>query len=194
MNVYTKTYLTEAEIVTAIKTKSRTGAEALYDMYARTLFYSIIRIVKTREVAEDVLQKVFLKIWNSFNLYDPEKGRLYTWMINIARNMAMDELRSKRHHNSLLNQDIESADSSYIEANYQVQVNIDHYGLRNFVNNLKEEQAEILDLVYFKGYSHTEAANKLQLPLGTVKTRVRCGLKALRVFLIKDINFLKTAS
>ena len=192
MKIPYKAYLSEPELIIAVSNKSRLGAEAIYNMYSRSLYFTIIQIVKNKEVAEDILQRVFLKIWNSFEQYTPERGRLFTWMVNIARNLAADELRSKRYHNSLRNQDMESA-VNYIEKNYQINVNTDCYGIREFVHQLKFEQAEILTLVYFKGYTHAEAAKELKLPLGTVKTRVRYGLQALRSLYSKDGIRLKSA-
>jgi len=193
MNTAYKKPLAEPQLIEAVRNKTRSGAEALYKMYSRTLFSVIIRIVKNKELAEDILQRVFLRVWDSFHQYNEDKGRLFTWMVNIARNLAADELRSKRYHNSALNQDLESA-STYLDANYQVSFNTDCYGIKDYLFRLKCEQSQILNLVYFKGYTHAEAAAELQLPLGTVKTHVRSGLRALRAIFNKDTVRLKNAS
>ena len=193
MNTPYKANLSEPELIAAIRSKNRLASEALYTMYSRTLFYAIFRMVKNKEVAEDILQQVFLKSWNSFDQYNEEKGRLFTWMINIARHLSADELRSKRYQKSQLNQDLESA-NTYLDKHYHVSYNVDCYGIKEYVHRLNVTQAQILNLVYFKGYTHAEAAQELQLPLGTVKTRVRVALQSLRTFFVNDSAGLKNAS
>jgi RNA polymerase sigma factor (sigma-70 family) len=162
-------------------------------MYSRILFFRIMGIVKNREVAEDVLQKVFLKTLNSFNLYQPEKGRLFTWMLNIARNLSVDEIRSKGYQHGLLNQNLESA-SNYIEQHYRVNtIDADCFVIKEYMKRMRADQFEILDLVYFKGYTHAEAADELHIPLGTAKTRVRGALQTLRNYFNPNTT-LKRAS
>ena len=95
MKLKTKITLSENELVHAILTKDRNGAEALYDMYSSSLYGVIFRIVQHEEIAEDLLQDTFIRIWNSFSSYDASKGRLFTWMVNVARNIAIDKTRSK---------------------------------------------------------------------------------------------------
>ena len=91
MRLKTKITLSENELVHAILTKDRNGAEALYDMYSSSLYGVIFRIVQHEEIAEDLLQDTFIRIWNSFSSYDASKGRLFTWMVNVARNIAIDK-------------------------------------------------------------------------------------------------------
>ena len=92
MRLKTKITLSEPELVHAILEKDKNGAEALYDMYSSSLYGVIFRIVQHQEIAEDLLQDTFIRIWNSFSSYDAAKGRLFTWMVNVAR-IVMGELR-----------------------------------------------------------------------------------------------------
>lgn len=153
--------------------------EALYDMYSASLFGVISRIVTETETAEDILQETFVKIWNSFSGYNPEKGRLFTWMVNIARNLAIDKLRSKDYKNQNKNQDIDNT-VAIIDQQRNSVYKPELVGVKELVETLKPEQKVILDLVYFKGYTHVEAADELGVPLGTIKTRLRMAVQQLR--------------
>lgn len=174
-----KISLSEEELINALKNQETVAIKALYDMYSGALLGVISRIVLQTEVAEDILQETFVKIWNSAGSYDSSKGRLFTWMMNIARNLAIDKLRSKDFKNSNKNQDLEN-NVDFIDAQKKVSFNADTLGVKDLVTNLKPDFKDVLDMVYFKGYTHVEAAEKLNLPLGTVKTRVRMAILELR--------------
>ncbi|HEY0176039.1 MAG TPA: sigma-70 family RNA polymerase sigma factor [Pedobacter sp.] len=148
-------------------------------MYSAALLGVISRIIQQPEIAEDLLQETFIKIWNSADNYDSSKGRLFTWMINLARNLAIDKLRSKDFRNANKNQDIEN-NVDFIDSQKKITFNADTLGLRDMVTALKPEFNDVLDMVYFKGYTHVEAAEELNLPLGTVKTRIRMAIMELR--------------
>lgn len=151
----------------------------MYDNYSKALFGVINTIVNDQEESEDVLQNVFVKIWNNFPSYDEQKGRLYTWMLNIARNMAIDSTRSK--HEKVKNKIQETTDSVYHKNNlFEQNSSHENIGLQNIINNLKEDQKQIIDLAYFQGYTQEEISKKLSLPLGTVKTKVRQAIIMLR--------------
>lgn len=171
--------MAEDKLLEAIKIKSRIGAAALYDMYSNTLFGVITRIVNNREMAEDVLQESFIKIWDSFDKYDASKGRFFTWMNCIARNMAKDALRSRQYHEYLNTTSLEDY-AEKIDRDNKVNFNTDIVGIKLWTAGLKKNQKDILDLIYFKGYSHAEVASRLNIPLGTVKCRCRKGLSVLR--------------
>ena len=174
-----KISLSEEDLVRALKGQETIAIQALYDMYSGALLGVITRIVQHAEVAEDLLQETFIKIWNSADNYDSSKGRLFTWMINVARNLAIDKLRSKDFRNSSKNQDIEN-NVDFIDSQKKVTFNADTLGLRDMVTALKPELNKVLNMVYFKGYTHVEAAEELNLPLGTVKTRIRMAIMELR--------------
>lgn len=148
-------------------------------MYSGALMGVISRIIPQTEVAEDLLQETFIKIWSSVASYDSSKGRLFTWMINIARNLSIDKLRSRDFKNAGKNQDIEN-NVDFIDSQKEVTFNADLLGIKEMVTALKPEFNHVLNLVYFKGYTHVEAAEELNLPLGTVKTRIRMAIMELR--------------
>lgn len=174
-----KTSLSEEELVSKLKSRDTIAIQALYDMYSGALLGVISRIIPQIEVAEDILQETFIKIWNSADSYDSTKGRLFTWMMNIARNLSIDKLRSKDFKNSEKNQDIEN-NVDFIDAQKKVTFNADLLGLKELVTALKPEYNDVVQMIYFKGYTHVEAAEELNLPLGTVKTRIRKAILELR--------------
>ena len=176
-----KNTLSEDDLILAIRQKNKAGAEALYDMYSGSLYGVIYRIVQHEEIAQDLLQDTFVKIWNSFSSYDPSKGRLFTWMVNVARNLSIDKVRSKDFRNNSRNQDIENT-VNFIDEQKNTEINPDVVGVKELMQQLKPEQKSILDLVYFRGYTHVEAAEELGIPLGTVKTRMRMAIMTLRKF------------
>jgi RNA polymerase sigma-70 factor (ECF subfamily) len=175
----TKISLTEEELINALRHREKMAAEALYDMYSASLYGVIVRIVIDTAVAEDVLQESFVKIWQSFSSYSAEKGRLFTWMVNIARNLSIDKIRSKDFKNQTKNQELEN-NVTFIDEQKNTVYKPELLGIKDLVQKLKPEQKSILDLVYFKGYTHVEAADELGVPLGTIKTRLRMAIQQLR--------------
>lgn len=179
----TKTTLpSEPELVALLKARDELGLRVLYDHYSAALYGVILRIVIERETAEDVLQESFIKIWNNSASYDASKGRLYTWLLNVARNTAIDKTRSKNFRKGAQVQSIEDFVYS-VDKQHNNTTAIDHIGLRKFVEELKPDQKQLIDLLYFGGYTQSEAAEELNLPLGTVKTRVKAALTRLREIL-----------
>lgn len=150
----------------------------LYDNYSSALFGIVNSIVTDREIANDVLQNVFVNIWRKIESYDPAKGRLFTWMLNVARNASIDEVRSKGYRDAQKNQPL----PENVDVNIGAAVNpaSDDVGLRKVLTKLKGEQRKLIELSYFQGYTHEEIAKALSIPLGTVKTRIRSSLIQLR--------------
>ncbi len=179
--IHKKIKLSEEELIRALRSREKIAIEALYDMYSASLNGIIFRIVQHDEIAEDLLQETFVKIWNSFASFDSDKGRLFTWMSNIARNLSIDKIRSKDFKNHSKNQDIENT-VNFIDEQRNTSLNLEILGVKELTENLKPEQKLILDLVYFKGYTHVEVADELGIPLGTVKTRLRMAIMTLRKF------------
>lgn len=171
----------EMKLVEGLKAGQKSAIEQLYKMYASSLLGVITRIVKYDEVAEDILQDTFLKIWKSVGQYDPSKGRLFTWMVNLARNTAIDQVRSKYYTNQGKTDDINEVLVDDFN-HQQTELNPEIIGVKQLVLNLKSDQKAILDLFYFEGYTHTEVAEKLDIPLGTVKTKIRLSILALRKY------------
>jgi RNA polymerase sigma factor (sigma-70 family) len=167
----------EFELVQGLKSQQTDAFNYLYDHYHGALYGIIYSIVQEPAVADDVLQESFVKIWRQINTYDASKGRLFTWMLNIARNGSIDKLRSKSFRQQQQNQSLQESvyDSIKVE-----QPSADLIGLRKMVGELKLEFRQLVELAYFQGYTQEEMSEALQIPLGTVKTRMRAALIELR--------------
>lgn len=174
----TVTY-SEQELTAALKAKDDKAFSYLYDHYSGSLYSIILQIVKSPEVASDVLQEVFVSVWRKIDSYDPIRGRLFTWMLNISRNASIDMLRSKSYQNNQKNQEI--TDNVY--SINQTETTFDSIGLSKFMGKLRPEQRVLIELAYFKGYTHDEIAQLEGIPLGTVKTRIRSALLQLREYI-----------
>jgi RNA polymerase sigma factor (sigma-70 family) len=185
-NFLTETYLglpgkyNEQELIMALKAGDDQAFSFLYDHYSGSLYSIILQIVKDPETAKDVLQEVFVNIWRKIDSYDPVRGRLFTWMLNISRNASIDVLRSKNYQNSRKNQEI--TDTVYGKVPVS-QTGTDSIGLSKFLGKLKPGQRVLIELAYFKGYTHEEIAEIEEIPPGTVKTRIRNALLQLREYL-----------
>jgi RNA polymerase sigma-70 factor, ECF subfamily len=165
------------DLVVLIKNRDQKAFAFLYDNYAKALFGIIHSIVADIEESEDVLQKTFMKIWDNFESYDTSKGRLYTWMLNIARNMSIDYKRSKSSKNKIQNTD---KDVYTLKNLFEEDNSLDTIGLKKVVDKLKPEQLILIELAYYKGYTQEEISKQLEIPIGTVKTRIRKALLILR--------------
>ncbi len=166
-------------MVLKLKAKDKVAFEYLYDHYSGALYGVISRIIKKEEVAEEVLQDVFIKIWDRIESYDPNKGRLFTWMLNLARNQAIDKTRSKEISKEGKTSDIDNL-VNRIDKRQFTEQHSDDIGVREILIGLPEEQKFVVENLYFKGYSQSELAEEFNIPLGTVKTRLRLALKQLR--------------
>lgn len=175
----TKQIYEEKELVSALRSKDNQAFGYLYDHYAGALYSVVKQIVVDAEISNDVLQEAFVNIWRKIDLYDESKGRLFTWMLNIARNAAIDKTRSKGFQQSSRLQPIMEADGSYAT----VKPGVDDFGLKKVLQRLKDEHRLLIDLSYFQGYTHEQISKALDIPLGTVKTRIRTALIQLRTLL-----------
>jgi len=171
----------EAELVSLLQQRSEMAFSYLHDNYSGALYGIIHSIVSDPETANDVLQDVFVSIWRKIDSYDATKGRLFTWMLNIARNAAIDKIRSRGFRDSLKNQPI----SENVNTGVGTILNptISDIGLRKVIARLKQEQRVLIDLAYFQGFTHEEIAKAMNMPLGTVKTRIRSALIQLRTLI-----------
>lgn len=162
----------------------------LYDMYSAALFGVISRIVRSDDAAKDVLQDAFIKIWRYGAKYDSSKGRLFTWMLNVSRNAAIDATRrsgykmSAEIQSATVDVDIEHGKMT------QAPMNVDVIGLKQKVAQLKPDLKEVIDLLYYSGYTQSEAAEKLGMPLGTLKTRARKAVRELRDLMTTFFHWL----
>lgn len=165
-----------------MQNRDKSALEYLYDHYSGAIYGAVLRIVKKEEVAEEVLQDVFLKIWDKFSNYDSSKGRLFTWMINVARNQAIDKTRSKEIVKEGKTSGIENVVSKIDRTDY-IEQQVEGIGVKEVLKNLPEEQRFVVEYLYLKGYSQSELAEEFNIPLGTVKTRLRLAMQQLRTTL-----------
>ncbi len=170
------------QVINLIKDKNEKGLSILYDYYAPTLNGVIINIVKSDVLAEEILQQTFLKIWNNIDNYDESKASLFTWMNQIARNTAIDHYR-------LMSFDIQRKIVSIDDTMYEsktYQLDTDKIDVEIILKEIDEKYKQVLFKVYIQGYTHVETAKILDIPLGTVKTRIRIALNQLRKKLALD--------
>ncbi|MDX1445820.1 sigma-70 family RNA polymerase sigma factor [Lishizhenia sp.] len=148
----------------------------IYDMYSDALYGLILKIVKDDGLAQDILQDCFVKIWQKAQTYDASKGSFFTWMLNVCRNKSIDELRKVDRHRK-------GKDEIGHATDYKkqgIERNIDTIGLKDIVDELPDDQKLIVEYLYFKGYTQQETSDELNIPLGTVKSRSRMAIKALK--------------
>lgn len=174
--------LSEEQLVQGLRSKDKQSFVYLYDHYSSAIFGVISRIVSEPNVAEEVLQDVFLKFWDKIDHYDETKGALFTWMLTLTRNTARDRLRSKEYKASHKTDSL-SDFVHKVEGKHAVNPDVSDYGLRKTLTQLTEEQQFVVEMLYFRGYSQSELAEEFDIPLGTVKTRVRSAMLKLRKLL-----------
>lgn len=171
---------TEQDLVQLLKQKEKDAFSYLYDNYSAALYGIVLRVLnQDEETAQDILQEAFVKIWKNIDNYDTSKGTLFTWMLNIARNTAIDKLRSIKRVS------IQSIDDNVHSVNEQHQTltREDDIGVKDVLKKLRPEYKVVIDMAYFGGYTQEEISDELKMPLGTVKTRTRAALTELRNFL-----------
>jgi len=171
--------MNQEELVKQFQNKNVKAFEKLYGMYSNSILGVVYNIVRDNTIAEEIMQDVFIKAWNKSESYDLKKGRLFTWLLNIARNAAIDKTRSKSFKNSKKNLDAQIF-VDIIETNDRLEDKVDTIGVRDFVSKLATKCKQIIELLYFKGYTQKETSEELEIPIGTVKTRNRNCINELR--------------
>lgn len=174
-------------LVLRFQKKDVIAFEKLYGMYWENICGVVYTIVRDKSLAEEITQDVFTKIWESSDSYNPSKGRFFTWILNIARNAAIDKVRSKSYKNQKKNL---SADYfvgilNKADRSDEKEERIDSGTLKKLILNLKEKCLQIIEMLYFKGYTQKEVSHELDIPLGTVKTRNRSCISQLRENIVK---------
>jgi RNA polymerase sigma-70 factor (ECF subfamily) len=170
-------------LIEAMQAGDENAFSKIYSMYSDALHGIIYSIVLDEDIAQEVLQDVFIKIWNNAATYSLGKGRFFTWILNIARNSAIDKTRSKAYKNSKKNLSATNF-VDILSSNDDLNLKMNAIGIRKFVDVLKPVCIQIIDLLFFKGYTHSEAADELEIPLGTLKTRNRNCLNELRTIVL----------
>ena len=173
-------HYSEAQLEALLKSGKEKDFEILYDRFSDALYGVLCRVLHDEELAEDALQEAFMKIWRNGQKYDASKGTIFTWMLNIARNHAIDKLRSlKNTASSKSGEGLEDVTIPTAADDAPDEV-LQRSELLELVNTLPQPLLILIDLVYVKGYTQAEVAEQLGIPLGTVKTRIRTALQTLR--------------
>lgn len=170
--------LNESDLINLLIEQEEIGFDYLYKHYSAALYGIILRIIGDEDIADEILHDSLIKIYNNIDRYDPVKGRLFTWMMSICRRMAIDKTRSKEMSQARKSFSIDHIID--IDAKATSYIPVDDIGVRQLTEHLNDHEKQIVDLVYFGGYTHIETAETLGIPLGTVKTRVRRALIILR--------------
>lgn len=165
-----------------MKRREQAAMTELYDRYSAAIYGVILRIVVDEAVGQDKLQEVFIKIWKKIEQFDAEKGRLFTWLINIARNHAIDYTRSKEYQSVGKVQKPENF-VNVVDRRESTTMSVDHIGLEKVISGLDPDLRLIIDYLYFQGYTQAELAEEKGIPLGTVKTRLKIAIRELRKLL-----------
>lgn len=177
----------EFDLLRRIAQRERAAFEALYDRYANILYATALKFVKEDADAQDVVQDVFIQIWDKAKLYDPAKGKPLTWALTLTRNRSIDRIRAIQRRTRLrdeFEQETAKDESAGVrEALSGVDASEKGQILRAAVGQLTMQQRKVIDLAYFGGLTQTEIAEKLGEPLGTVKARARRGLLKLKEIL-----------
>lgn len=171
----------EMKFVSDLKLQDHKAYFLLYRKYGPSLYGIIRKKIKCPVISEDALQEAFIKISRNINSYDPEKGRFYTWLARIAKNAAIDQLRCRSARQSCKYDEIDQK-IDQIPEHLNCIFDVDTIGLKDLIKTLDPIHQAILDLVYYKGYTHNEAAEELKIPIGTLKTRWRYSMISLRHF------------
>lgn len=178
----------DTQLLTEIAGKSQESLSALYDRFSKLLYGLILAIVRDTDDAEDILQEVFIQVWKSASTYQPALGSPKTWLVRLAHNRAIDLLRSKRHRQKQMEvrEGVEESGMDMQEAHaedgtWNQTVAREQTGfISTALSRLPREQQILIELAFLQGYTHQEIARNTGLPLGTVKTRIRSAMQALR--------------
>lgn len=158
----------------------------LYDRHSRLLFGLILRIVRDRSEAEEILQDVFVRVWRRAEIYDGQMGAPLPWIVRVARNCAIDRVRARRLRaavNAPANDvaTVEAATASGIQTPEAAVLDAEtRQKVTGALAGLPADQRQLIEAAFFDGYTHSELAQRYELPLGTVKTRIRAGMLAMR--------------
>ena len=166
----------EQHIVKLLEDGDKAALNLLYENYSDSLYGVILKITRNEELAQDALQESFVKIWKNSKKYDSSKAKLFTWLYRIARNTAIDKLRS---FNNRFEKEVQ-IDKSNVYILPTENLNQDVIDLRDHVGRLDNKYQIVLNALFFEGLTQQEASEELEIPLGTIKSRLKIGLRELK--------------
>lgn len=183
----------EVELMQRIKAKDAEALGQLYDLYNRLLYGIILSIVKTKPEAEDVLQEVFINIWQKADMFNENRGNVFSWVLALTRNSAIDRIRSKGYKTQLKASENIDNPAFNLEGDYYDPLETTIFSdraelVKDALAKLPDLQQQVLQIAYYKGLTQTEISDHLDVPLGTVKTRMRLGMIKLKELLETHIQ------
>lgn len=168
----------DANVILQLKNGDQRAMAAVLDKYGDALYGAIYQIVRSEDIAKDLMQDACIKIWKNIKSYDEQKGRLFTWLLRVCRNTAIDKARTAKFKAIARSKTIES--TVYNNVSHSEQMNIPDSGLQQVISRLDEKYQQVINLIYLQGFTQRETADKLDIPLGTVKSRVKIAIRELR--------------
>ena len=166
----------EQQIVQLLEKGDKKAINLLYENYSSSLYGVILKVTNNEELAQDALQETFVKVWKNSKKYDSKKAKLFTWLYRIARNTAIDKLRS---FNNRFEKEVQ-IDKSNVYILPTSSLNQDVIDLKEHVAKLDEKYQIVLQALFFEGMTQQEASDELEIPLGTIKSRLKIGLRELK--------------
>lgn len=166
----------EAALIERVRAGDETAMAEIYDRYSGIVYGVALRVLADTGTAEDVLQEVFLQLWRNPQVFDANRGKMTSWLAVIARNRAIDHLRKRPLEDDITDLPISTGVNLENESAQRLAVE----KIRSLLASLPQEQRRAMEMAFFEGMTHTEIASKTGEPLGTIKTRIRAGLLAVR--------------
>lgn len=181
----------DQQLIEQVKNGDKTAFREVYSRFSQVTYNLALRILRDKEDAEEVVQEIFLQIWNKAYSYDAQRGALSTWILNIARSRSIDKLRTVGYRNKNIEIDEEKLNSN-VDLSHTIEDKDQNKNvIRQALEALPDKQRIAIELVYFEGLTHVEAAEKLEEPVGTIKTRIRLGVLKLKDKIMPYIEDLK---
>jgi len=181
----------DQKLIDQVKNRDKAAFKKIYSRFSQVTYNLALRILRDKEDAEEVVQEIFLQVWNKAYSYDPDRGAVSTWVLNIARSRSIDKLRTVGYRDKNIEIDEEKANSN-VDLSRTIEDRDESKNvIRQALNTLPDKQRVAIELVYFEGLTHLEAAEKLEEPVGTIKTRIRLGVMKLKDKImpyIEDLN------
>ena len=179
MIVSTTTSTVDIALLDRIARRDQAGLAELYDRHCRLLFSLILRILRDRGEAEDVLQEVFVRVWDRADSYNASLGTPAAWLVRISRNRAIDRLRSRTVRAGIQAPEVDRPEQAADPESYAASAE-ERRVIGDAIAALPPEQRQLIESAFYEGYTQSELAERFDLPLGTVKTRIRTGMQSLR--------------
>ena len=181
-------WMSQSDLIDRITDRDILAFSELYNRFSSTVFHRSMKILRDKGEAEEVVQEVFLQIWNTAETYNSNSGQISTWIINITRSRAIVKLRNTRFKKQII-----TIRDEFIQLKYDLRMKVQEKAenrviIKNVLEKLPKEQKKAIKIVYYDGLTHLEAAEKLKIPVGTIKTRIRLAVSKLRIDLSPFFN------